>query len=1016
MVDPHEALHEALRQKYELLDVLGEGGMGTVFLARDLKHDRKVAVKTIHPHLTTTEVRERFEREIQITAHLQHPHILPLHDSGIAGETLYYVMPYVEGESLRDRLERDGTLPHSEAVQIGRDVASALDYAHRHEVIHRDIKPENILLTSERAVVADFGISKAVGETAGTTLTQSGALIGTPGYMPLEQLGGEATGQADIYALGAVLYEALTGRRWSLGRAVDQADWDGVDPEIRSALARALEPSPGDRWEDAGAFRTALKAALKDVTSGVGRTRAIPTALVAYLGGSWFLLQVLDLVVGQFLLPDWVFRGAVLTLLLGLPFVVATASLQEGFGWRPRRARGGLWGLFTWRNAVAGGVFAFAILGLGTAGYVLSRTLGVGPGATLVARGELAELDRIVLAELGSAPADSGLARSLTLLLGVDLSRSPTVRIADPTEIARTLRRMEQDPVASLDLNLATEVARREGFKAVLGGELSRLGTSYVVSVRLLAAQSGAQLLAERETAASLEELPVAVEKLSERLRERIGEPLRSIRAGPPLARVTTPSIEALQLYSEAGRAALRDDYDRAIPLLEEALGLDSTFAMAYRKLAAVLFNSHRDPERWAEANRRAFELRERLPARERLRIEGAYFRLRDHGRAIRAYEALLQRYPDEASGTVTLARIHLMEGDYGRSEELARRAIELTDSVYWGSYATTIAAQVAQGRYDEAEATLDRMAEKLPGHPRMHEESIRLASARGNYAAAEAAVGPLLEGEGPTYETRLRGHEHLAGLEYVRGRLRSGDAHMEALAAILEREGVGTEVQRFAFSRALMHLFGVGDTARAASVPREILERFPLEPMEDPWTAVDLVRLHAAAGQAAEARVLLGRLETEFEAPLRDGDQRLDVLLARARGFVALAEGRPEAAATELRRGARATGHLCYGMCVLSWLARAFDEAGQADSAIAVYEEYVNRPMLYRGRLDAFYLAPAYERLAQLYEGRGDEEQAAEYHARFVQLWQDADEELQPRVRASRERLEAILAEPRGR
>jgi serine/threonine-protein kinase len=270
MADPHEILHEALSHKYELLDVVGEGGMGTVYLARDRKHDRKVAVKTIHPHLATTEVRDRFEREIQITAHLQHPHILPLLDSGVAGDTLYYVMPYVEGESLGQRLQRDGALPARDVVQIGQQVGAALEYAHRRDVVHRDIKPENILLTGDQAIVADFGISKAVGEAAETALTRSGALIGTPAYMAPEQFGGGATRRSDVYALGAVLYEAVTGKRWVLGAAVDEAEWSDVDSRLRSALSRALAASPGDRWPDAGALRAALAGdSLGDTNGGL---------------------------------------------------------------------------------------------------------------------------------------------------------------------------------------------------------------------------------------------------------------------------------------------------------------------------------------------------------------------------------------------------------------------------------------------------------------------------------------------------------------------------------------------------------------------------------------------------------------------------------------------------------------------------------------------------------------------------------------------------------------------------
>ncbi len=164
MLDPHEALHKELSDRYKLEEVIGEGEMGTVYLARDRKHDRPVAIKTIHPDRTSKEVRKRFEREISITARLQHPHILPLLDSGVAGETLYYVMPLVEGESLQQRLGRDGCLPLEEALQIAREVASALGYAHGRGVVHRDIKPGNIMLAGGSAVVTDFGIAKAIAE------------------------------------------------------------------------------------------------------------------------------------------------------------------------------------------------------------------------------------------------------------------------------------------------------------------------------------------------------------------------------------------------------------------------------------------------------------------------------------------------------------------------------------------------------------------------------------------------------------------------------------------------------------------------------------------------------------------------------------------------------------------------------------------------------------------------------------------------------------------------------------
>lgn len=262
MLDPHEALHEELSDRYELEDVLGQGGMGTVYLARDRKHDRLVAIKTIIPDLAAGVGAQRFQREIQITAHLQHPHILPLLDSGAAGETLYYVMPLVEGESLRNRLDREGRLPVEDVVRIARDVLEALEYAHGRDVIHRDIKPDNILLGERHALLVDFGIAKALIQTEDKTLTGAGRSIGSPGYMAPEQLAGHPSPASDLYAVGAVVYEALTGTRWKPTASLDEADWTGVPPALKAVISRALGWLPADRWQDAADFRRALVASV----------------------------------------------------------------------------------------------------------------------------------------------------------------------------------------------------------------------------------------------------------------------------------------------------------------------------------------------------------------------------------------------------------------------------------------------------------------------------------------------------------------------------------------------------------------------------------------------------------------------------------------------------------------------------------------------------------------------------------------------------------------------------------
>ena len=210
--------HAALSARYRLEREIGAGGMAIVYLAHDLRHDRKVALKVLRPELSAILGGERFLTEIRTTANLQHPHILPLHDSGEADGLVYYVMPFVEGESLRDRLRREKQLPVDDAVRIAREVAGALDYAHRHGVIHRDIKPENILLHDGQALVADFGIALAASRSDGSTrLTETGLSLGTPQYMAPEQAMGEReiTGRADIYALGCVCTSRSPAKRRS---------------------------------------------------------------------------------------------------------------------------------------------------------------------------------------------------------------------------------------------------------------------------------------------------------------------------------------------------------------------------------------------------------------------------------------------------------------------------------------------------------------------------------------------------------------------------------------------------------------------------------------------------------------------------------------------------------------------------------------------------------------------------------------------------------------------------------
>jgi serine/threonine protein kinase/Flp pilus assembly protein TadD len=282
-----------LQDRYSILREIGHGGMAVVYLARDLKHDREVALKVLYPHFAAALGADRFLREVRVAARLHHPHLLPLYDSGVADGSLYYVVPYIEGGSLRDRLERESPLPLAAALQITREVADGLDYAHRQNVVHRDIKPENILLDEGHAVIADFGVARAISEAADTQLTEAGLLVGTPAYMSPEQaMGGAVDGRSDIYNLGCVLFELLTGAppftghapiailAQRLNNAAPRLADRGVSvtQHLEETLGRALARQPEDRLQTAAEFARLLSAGAGEITPASGTPTAIRRA------------------------------------------------------------------------------------------------------------------------------------------------------------------------------------------------------------------------------------------------------------------------------------------------------------------------------------------------------------------------------------------------------------------------------------------------------------------------------------------------------------------------------------------------------------------------------------------------------------------------------------------------------------------------------------------------------------------------------------------------------------------
>jgi serine/threonine protein kinase len=311
---PQERLSVVIADRYRLDRELGRGGMATVYLAYDLRHDRPVALKVLQPELAQALGPERrFLREIRTAARLEHLHILPLLDSGEAEGWLWYTMPYVEGESLRDRLRREGQLPVEEALRLTSEVADALEYAHAHGVVHRDIKPENILVSGGHARVADFGIAKAVEAAGGEKLTASGVMVGTPAYMSPEQASdaGQIDGRSDLFSLGCVLYELLTGELpWTgptthalIARRLAESPRPlgtvraGLPVGLEQAVMQALARLPADRFQTAAEFRDALAGAAM-LPGPVPRVPTVSPALRPHSGHRRLSMIVALLAVG----------------------------------------------------------------------------------------------------------------------------------------------------------------------------------------------------------------------------------------------------------------------------------------------------------------------------------------------------------------------------------------------------------------------------------------------------------------------------------------------------------------------------------------------------------------------------------------------------------------------------------------------------------------------------------------------------------------------------------------------
>jgi serine/threonine-protein kinase len=691
-------LRAALAERYEIERELGRGGMATVYLARDVRHDRAVALKVLHPELAMALGGERFQREIRLAARLQHPHILTVHDSGENGGMLWFTMPYVEGESLRDRLNREKQLPVEDALRIAREAADALDFAHRHGVVHRDVKPENILLIEGHALVADFGIARSL-SVEGERLTQTGTSIGTAAYMSPEQAAGEreVDGRSDTYSLGIVLYEMLVGETPFAGptpeatiarRFTDTARpvrelRNTVPEEMERAVQKALSRTAADRFSSTRAFADALEPRRETSASVAPTTTAVRAAR------------------RRKRLP-----AAFLTLVLGVAI--------------------GLGVLFAWRKhgepapTVASGPPTIAVLPFENLGD--STDVYFADGVTDAVRGKLTALNGVRVIARGSSEPYRGTTKTpeqIAAELGARYLLTGTVRWA---KAANGASRVQVSPeLVEVVANGSAQSKWQQSFDAPLTDVFAMQGdiaTEVADSMRV--ALSGTQR-------ARLATVPTAVP-------EAYDAYLRAEAAWGAGANLSP--------------AALR----QAISFYQEAVKLDSTFADAWAQLASASALLYSNSTPTAALDHQAFDAATRAAELDPNGVAGHralanYYRgvAYDGAKALTEAEAAYRLAPGDATVLVTLASVLASAGRWEEAVSYAKAAYTL-DPRTAARPATVTRFYLWMRRPADARPLIDRAMALAPRNPSAAQDRVMVALSAGDLTDARRVLRSATE------------------------------------------------------------------------------------------------------------------------------------------------------------------------------------------------------------------------------------------------------------------------------
>ncbi len=964
MKESLDQLKSTLSPRYSIEREVGAGGMATVYLAHDHKHNRSVAIKVLSPELAATLGGERFLREIEIAAGLQHPHILPLYDSGAEGRILYYVMPYVEGNTLSARVAC-GPLPPREAVQVAADVLSALEYAHGRGVVHRDIKPANILLSGSggHALVADFGIARAVSAAGPESLTVPGVMIGTPGYMAPEQVaGGDITPATDVYAAGVVLYECLTGQTWSMSEPSQAGNWNGVPARVLPILKKALGWSPEDRWPDASKFRHALLRSLH-------RQRGKPKWLLATVGVVAFAL-------GLALTALWLHRDptpspVTVTRVAVLPFTVRgseeLAYLAEGV---VDLLSTKLDGAGDWRS-----VDPRLVLGV-TQREGSETAIDPATGRQIV---QQLSADLYVL---GNVVQVAGQLRLDASVYDADDGSDAVVQASVDGPVDSVLNLLDELAAELLAAHPGTSGARLTRIALVTSSSLTAL-KAYLRGVTHFRA-------AQYQEAADAFQLAIEADSTFALAWYQLG--------------VAADWLLVSELSRESTRQALRyadrlSERDRRLLEARGAVVIDADAAEGERRYRAIIGTYPTDVEAWSQLG----ELLLHWGPRSGLPLEAAR----------EPWARLLELEPDRPNALVHLARIEAGARDEAAMDATVRRAIELAPE---GDRMLELRLLQAYVRADPAaqERVIADFRQASDGDLG---EALWSAGAYLDDPGVAAEIASIMTEESRSSDTRVVGYGVLASVAMARGRW---GAVTEALDAMAELNPVAALEHRTMLAATAL---APVDSASLGTYREQLraVDWAAIPPATAPgvwYTALDGLHAHLAQYLIGLASARLGDMEQALTAAealedlgMPDGSGSL--AHDWARGVRATAAWRSGDIEDALHEIGQFEGRVWYQFATASVFqtlayerylrARLLEEAGQLDEALRWYGSFEAT-----GQYDLIFLAPSHWRRAQIYDQLGVREAARGHYQRFLELWDDADPVFRPMVEEARQQLDS--------